>query len=126
LTTHGDPEEYALILRINMSLQKTDDFMQAHLPKYQQDVETYLSSRPPAFSLAQGMPAPRKRLYEQHGIMSENLLQSLLALDGVSCKPDFEVARVKRREAVKATQKRLDEIDAINARVKENDKAARL
>jgi len=100
--------------------------MTSLLPKYQQDTEIYLGSNPPAFNLAQGMPPARKRLHEQHGIMSENLLQSLLALDGVSCKPDFEVARVKRREAVKATQRRLDEIDVINGRVKENDKKARL
>lgn len=72
------------------------------------------------------MPPGRKKLHDLHGMMSECLLQSLLALDGVTCQPEFEVARVKRRGAVKETQRLLDVIDAINMRVKENDKAARL
>ncbi|KAF9175317.1 hypothetical protein BGX20_006842 [Mortierella sp. AD010] len=125
MTTNGDPEEYALILRITGSLEKSKEFVAEYLPKYETDAEAYLSTKQPPFVMP-AMPPARKRLHEQHGMMSENLLQSLLALDGVTCKPEFEVARVKRREAVKETQKLLDVIDAINGRVKENDKAARL
>ncbi|KAF9180737.1 BAG molecular chaperone regulator 1, partial [Haplosporangium sp. Z 767] len=125
LTTNGDPEEYALILRISGSLEKCKDFVSEYLPKYEQEVESYLASKPGPFAMA-AMPPGRKKLHDLHGMMSESLLQSLLALDGVTCQPEFEVARVKRREAVKETQKLLDVIDAINARVKENDKAARL
>ncbi|KAG0205976.1 hypothetical protein BGX28_002526 [Mortierella sp. GBA30] len=125
MTTNGDPEEYALILRISGSLEKSRDFLSEYLSKYEQDVDLYLASKPASFSM-QSMPPARKKLHDVHGMLSENLLQSLLALDGVTCKPDFEVARVKRREAVKETQKLLDVIDVINARVKESDRTARL
>ncbi|KAF9981804.1 hypothetical protein BGZ75_006826 [Mortierella antarctica] len=125
MTTNGDPEEYALILRISGMLEKTRDFLSEHLSVYEQAVDAYLLSKPAPFSM-QAMPAARKKLHDLHGMLSENLLQSLLALDGVTCKPDFEVARVKRREAVKETQKLLDIIDALHARVKESDRAARL
>ncbi|KAF9412865.1 hypothetical protein BGZ94_000907 [Podila epigama] len=120
MTTNGDPEEYALILRIQNSLQKTQEFVAEHMHKYEQDVEAYIQSKPAPFSF-DAMPAPRKRLQDTHGMLSENLLQSLLKLDGVTCQPDFEVARVKRREAVKATQKLLDQIDGSNAKVKKTD-----
>lgn len=120
MTTNGDPEEYALILRIQSSLARTQEFVAEYVTKYEQDVETYIRSKPAPFSF-QSMPPARKRLQDTHGMLSENLLQSLLRLDGVTCQPDFEVARVKRREAVKETQKLLDHVDGINARVKKTD-----
>ncbi|ORZ14341.1 hypothetical protein BCR41DRAFT_306808, partial [Lobosporangium transversale] len=126
LTTNGDPEEYALILRISELQEKSKKFMSEHCPKYEAEVESYLSSKPEPFVMSAGMPPARKRLHDLHGMMSENLLQSLLAIDGVTCPFDFEIARVKRREAVKETQKLLDHIDAFNGRVKESDRAARL
>ncbi|KAF9107704.1 hypothetical protein BGX29_005221 [Mortierella sp. GBA35] len=125
LTTNGDPEEYALILRIANSLQKSKDFVSEHQSKYEAEVETYLASKPAPFVMS-AMPPARKKLHDYHGMMSELLLQALLGLDGVTCKPDFEVARVKRREAVKETQRLLDTMDAIHARVKESDRLARL
>ncbi|KAG0083373.1 hypothetical protein BGZ92_010823 [Podila epicladia] len=94
-----------------------------YVPKYEQDVETYIQSNPAPFSF-QSMPPARKRLQDTHGMLSENLLQSLLRLDGVTCQPEFEVARVKRREAVKETQRLLDHVDGINARVKKTDMKA--
>lgn len=121
-TTNGDPEEYALVLRISGSLQKSKDFVAEYLPKYEEEEKAYMASELVPFKMPD-MPPARKRLHDLHGMMSENLLQSLLALDGVVCQPEFEVARVKRREAVKETQKLLDVIDAINLRVKESDKA---
>lgn len=68
------------------------------------------------------MPPARKQLLDAHTLLTENLLQSLLVFDGVVCKQDFEVARATRREAVKETQKWLDTIDELNAKVKECDK----
>ncbi|KAG0308766.1 BAG molecular chaperone regulator 1 [Dissophora globulifera] len=136
LTTNGDPEEYALILRISGSLEKSRDSVSEFLPRYREETDAYLASseKPTASKGAgaagpvtlQNMSPPRKKLHDLHGTMSESLLQSLLVLDGVTCKPEFEVARVKRREAVKETQKLLDVIDAINAQVKESDNKARL
>ncbi|KAF9339106.1 hypothetical protein BGZ89_001556 [Linnemannia elongata] len=125
MTTNGDPEEYALILRITNSLQKSRDFVEEHQSKYEQEVQDYLASKPAPFVMS-SMPPARKKLHDYHGMLSELLLQALLALDGVTCKPDFEVARVKRREAVKETQRLLDAMDAIHARVKESDRLARL
>ncbi|KAF9934031.1 hypothetical protein BGZ65_003937 [Modicella reniformis] len=134
LTTSGDPEEFALVLRILGSLEKSKTFVSEHLPKYEEEVESYLASNPspsPSAPLAPGsktilatMSPERKKVHDLHAKMSENLLQSLLALDGITFGPEFEVARAKRREAVKETQKLLDVIDAINVRVKESDKAA--
>lgn len=53
-------------------------------------------------------------------------MKSLLVFDGVVCKQDFEVARATRREAVKETQKFLDSVDDMNARVKECDRQLKL
>ena len=59
-------------------------------------------------------------------LLSETLMKSLLVFDGVVCKQDFEVARATRREAVKETQKFLDSVDDMNARVKECDRQLKL
>lgn len=123
LTTNGNPEEYALIQRIQASLAKSHDFVDQHLPRYEQDAAKYIASNPPPFSM-QAMPPARKKLQDLHAMLSEVLLQQLLGLDGVVCQPDFEVARVKRREAVKETQRLLDVVDDIHTRVKECDTRA--
>ncbi|KAF9934183.1 hypothetical protein FBU30_003207 [Linnemannia zychae] len=125
MTTSGDPEEYAVVLRISNSLQKSRDFVAEHQQKYEDEVNAYLASKPGPFVMS-AMPPARKKLHDYHSMLSELLLQALLALDGVTCKPEFEVGRVKRREAVKETQRLLDAMDAINARVKESDRLARL
>ncbi|KAF9096858.1 hypothetical protein BGX29_011024 [Mortierella sp. GBA35] len=135
LTTHGDPEEYALIVKIQQSLQKTLDLVAEHIPRYEQAVECYISqsqSSDPAPAPPPGQPGhpgqqpvTRKQLQDAHTLLSENLMKSLLLFDGVVCKPDFEVARATRREAVKETQRILDTIDDMNARVKACDRASR-
>lgn len=38
-------------------------------------------------------------------------MQTLLTLDDVTCPPEFETARKKRREAVKYTQGLIDKIE---------------
>ncbi|KAG0229546.1 hypothetical protein BGW42_001525 [Actinomortierella wolfii] len=123
LTTNGNPEEYALIQRIQASLDKSHEIVEKYVPQYEQDTLKYVASNPPPFSM-QAMPPMRKKLQDTHAMLSEVLLQQLLGLDGVVCQPDFEVARVKRREAVKETQRLLDVVDAIHARVKECDTRA--
>ena len=40
-------------------------------------------------------------------------MQTLLTLDDVSCPPEFETARKKRREAVKYTQGLIDRVDNV-------------
>ncbi|KAF8962945.1 hypothetical protein BGZ46_001075 [Entomortierella lignicola] len=125
LTTNGDPEEYALIVKIQKSLQKAMDLAAEHVPRYQQAVEDYIHSNPrPVDRNQESLPPARKNLQDAHTLLSENLLQALLVFDGVICKPDFEVARGTRREAVKETQRLLDVIDELNARVKACDRAS--
>ncbi|KAG0051728.1 hypothetical protein BGZ83_003346 [Gryganskiella cystojenkinii] len=118
LTTHGDPEEYALIVKVQTSLQKTLDLVAEHLPKYEVAIDEYIQSNPGPVKLSDPhLPPARKALQDAHALLSENLMRSLLVFDGVVCKPDFEVARGTRREAVKETQRLLDVIDEMNARV---------
>ncbi|KAF9133028.1 hypothetical protein BGW39_010818, partial [Mortierella sp. 14UC] len=156
LTTHGDPEEYALILKIQQSLQSSLALAAEHIPRYQQAVQSYISlhslqpppqahiqqqqqspghghehgQAPANYQQRQGQgqgqgqgqePVTRKQLQDAHILLSETLMKSLLLFDGVVCKQDFEVARATRREAVKETQRLLDEIDDLNASVKACD-----
>ncbi|KAG0337865.1 hypothetical protein BG004_007458 [Podila humilis] len=121
LTTHGDPEEYALIQKIQQSLNKAQTLVEEHVPRYEQAVAKYISSTPPPYYLT-AIPPARKQLQDAHTLLSETLIQSLLVFDGVTCKQDFEVARATRRQAVIETQKWLDTIDELNAKVKECDK----
>ncbi|KAF9141679.1 hypothetical protein BGX30_004330 [Mortierella sp. GBA39] len=132
LTTHGDPEEYALIVKIQQSLEKTLDLVAEHFPRYESAVQSYISSAtssphpPPRGQEAPPPPPTRKQLQDAHMLLSETLMKSLLVFDGVVCKQDFEVARATRREAVKETQKFLDSVDDMNARVKECDRQLKL
>ncbi|KAF9540506.1 hypothetical protein EC957_004032 [Mortierella hygrophila] len=132
LTTHGDPEEYALIVKIQQSLGKTLDLVAEHFPRYESAVQSYISSAtsspcpPPRGQEAPPPPPTRKQLQDAHMLLSETLMKSLLVFDGVVCKQDFEVARATRREAVKETQKFLDSVDDMNAQVKECDRQLKL
>ncbi|KAF9930626.1 hypothetical protein FBU30_000252 [Linnemannia zychae] len=126
LTTHGDPEEYALIVKIQNSLQSTLNLVAEHIPRYEQAVKSYLalhSTSPPAVTQQQQQPSQqeppvtRKQLQDAHILLSENLMKSLLTFDGVVCRQDFEVARATRREAVKETQRLLDSVDELHALV---------
>ncbi|KAF9184350.1 hypothetical protein BGZ51_003371 [Haplosporangium sp. Z 767] len=123
LTTNGDPEEYALILKIQQSLQKILDLAAEHVPRYEKAVEEYIQSKPGPVNLSGTLPRARKDLQDAYILLSENFLQSLLVFDGVVCKQDFEVARATRKEAVKEAQRLLDIIDEMNARVKACDRA---
>ena len=100
------------------------DLVAEHVPKYEIAVEDYIQSNPGPVNLNDPhLPAARKSLQDSHALLSENLMRSLLVFDGVVCKPDFEVARATRREAVKETQRILDVIDDMNARVKSCDRS---
>lgn len=128
--TSGDPEEHALVVRIENSLRKTLDLTAEHVPTYERAIEDYIQSNPPSITDQRNdygepiLPPARKWLQDEHTLLSEKLMQALLFLDGVVCKPTFEVARAKRREAVKETQRLMDLIDQMNDRVKACDKAA--
>ncbi|KAG0311858.1 hypothetical protein BGZ99_009879 [Dissophora globulifera] len=132
LTTNGNPEEYALIVKIQTSHQKTLDLVAEHAPRYKEAVEAYIASNSPV-STETSTPTPTststptpslKALEDAHSLLSENLLQAMLTLDGVTCQPDFEVARATRREAVKETILLMHDFDELNDRVKACARAA--
>jgi hypothetical protein len=62
-------------------------------------------------------------LVKQHIFIGENLLQTLLWLDGVVCQPTWEEARAERKAAVKFVQGQLDECDAAFKTLKERSKS---
>lgn len=63
-------------------------------------------------------------LVKQHLFIGENLLQTLLWLDGVVCQPTWDEARAERKAAVKYVQGQLDECDAAMKTLKERSKTA--
>lgn len=67
-------------------------------------LETYLASKPSQENASV--------LKKEHIRLSEMLLQSLLRLDSVHTEPDWESARLQRKEAVKELQMHLDRLDA--------------
>ncbi|KAG0165677.1 hypothetical protein DFQ28_008569 [Apophysomyces sp. BC1034] len=52
-----------------------------------------------------------KTVHDEGVFLSESLMQALIALDGISCPPEFETARAQRRAAVKLSQQLLDRVD---------------
>lgn len=60
-----------------------------------------------------------KFVHDEGVLLSETLMQVLIALDGITCPPEFETARMKRREAVKLSQQMLDRVDQSRAALKE-------
>ncbi|KAF9938492.1 hypothetical protein BGZ65_012720 [Modicella reniformis] len=125
----GDPEEHALVIEIQTSYKKILDLTDQHVPKYERAVKEYIqSNNPPSVMDLKneygGERPMRKWLLDEYTLLSEKLMQALLVLDSVICKPNFEVARAKRKEAVKETQRLLDLIDEMNARVKTYDETA--
>lgn len=114
-TTSGNPEEHALLTRISAPLRKATDVLLPQIDAY----ET-AAANPPDPADAAG----RKKLTDTHNKLSEQLMQQLLTLDGIAFPPEFETARQKRREAVRAVQGYLDRLDRITAKLKNGGAAA--
>ena len=57
----------------------------------------------------------RKKLLDMSAYINEQLMQSLFALDGITCEPEFITARQKRREGVRYAQGLLDRLDKIKS-----------
>ncbi|RUS28576.1 hypothetical protein BC938DRAFT_481723, partial [Jimgerdemannia flammicorona] len=108
-TTTGNPEEHALLTRISATLSKATTVLLPQIDTYEQAA---LNSPPVTDTVA------RKRLTDTHNMLSEQLMQLLLQLDGIAFAPEFEAARQKRREAVRTVQGFLDRLDRITAALK--------
>lgn len=52
--------------------------------------------------------------------LSELLMQSLIALDGVDCPSEFVTARANRRQGVKQCQELMDRVDQARTVLKQN------
>ncbi|KAI8047389.1 uncharacterized protein B0P05DRAFT_363432 [Gilbertella persicaria] len=111
-TASGNPEEYALMLRIanivesieNNTLKKLEEF-DASIKKNQQKKK--LSE------------TEKKKLQDQGIYLSEKIMQGLISLDSVECPMSFDTARQRRREGVRLAQKLLERVDNSRAIVRE-------
>ncbi|CAH7667226.1 hypothetical protein PPACK8108_LOCUS1625 [Phakopsora pachyrhizi] len=64
---------------------------------------------------SQSAVKPVKSVNDEFVFLSENLLQSLLKLDGVQIESDWSEARVARKEGVRAVQGLLDRLDGLKS-----------
>ncbi|KAL0081688.1 hypothetical protein J3Q64DRAFT_1643375, partial [Phycomyces blakesleeanus] len=101
-TASGNPEEYGLIIRINKVLDKIGlelihevDMFEAIIASLEYFEDEH----------------EKKRLYDQGSLLSEQLMQGLITLDGVDCPSQFDTARQRRREGVRISQELLDRVD---------------
>jgi hypothetical protein len=110
-TASGNPEEVGLCLRIAQTVQKLKDSAVSVIEKYDTEVSEYISGGTTDES-------KRRKLLDMSAYINEQLMQSLFALDGITCDPDFTTARQKRREGVRYAQGLLDRLDKIKADLK--------
>ncbi|KNC95930.1 hypothetical protein, variant [Spizellomyces punctatus DAOM BR117] len=103
-------EEASLIDRLESHLADTRNTVLPIVEDYTDKASRYIDEAIPPSD-------PPKSLRDLYAKASELLLQSLLKLDGVTCPPDFENARAKRKEAVRFVQSHLDRIDGLKERV---------
>ncbi|OZJ02012.1 hypothetical protein BZG36_04871 [Bifiguratus adelaidae] len=119
-----NPEERALIVRIQTTVSKVDEDLAPIVEKQERNCQQYPDISSSAIPTPVRTPTdspttstthlplsdPRK-LYDTHNYLSEKLLQALFALDGIEAPTEFSTARQKRREAVRHIQGYLDRID---------------
>jgi hypothetical protein len=136
-------EEHALVDRIQMAVEKSTrlaleiDLFKATV----QSLLVHIQSPPSPTSSSPTTTSPRphkpskqasnaaaelqssvdKTIY-QHKYLAEMLLKVILELDGVTCQPEFESARGKRKEAVRQVQALIDEVDSVIKPIKEYKK----
>ncbi|KAI7865377.1 hypothetical protein BDF14DRAFT_1826460 [Spinellus fusiger] len=101
-TASGNPEEYGLIIRINKVLTKIN-LEWVHKVDLLEAIVASLESLE--------NPQEEKRIQDMAGHLSEQLMQSLFALDGIECPSEFETARRQRKECVQIAQELLDRVD---------------
>lgn len=100
-----------LCLRISQTVEKLKESAVPVIEKYDIEVAEYI---------ANGITdeVKRRKLLDMSAYINEHLMQSLFALDGIMCDPEFATARQKRREGVRFAQGLLDRLDKIKADLK--------
>ncbi|CAO3625022.1 unnamed protein product [Mucor fragilis] len=110
-TASGNPEEVGYMIRIS----KVMDKIEGSKDKIEEfDIRVV--------SLLDGdqSDAMRKETEDLGIYLSELLMQSLIALDGVNCPSEFVTARDNRRQGVKQCQALMDRVDQARAALKQN------
>ncbi|KAI8060874.1 hypothetical protein BC940DRAFT_263180 [Gongronella butleri] len=107
-TQSGNPEEYALIRRMDVILSGMDDLLVV-IDEYEAMVQ---AAAPPLDEDA------KKKIHDKGVYCSEGLMQALIRLDSVECPMGFETARQQRRQGVRHVQKHLDRVDGMRTKAK--------
>jgi hypothetical protein len=108
-TASGNPEEVGFLLRISKANDKIEDSKE---PLEQLEILVV--------SVMEYNEENRKQAEDLGASLSETLMQALIALDGVDCPPDFQTARLKRKQAVKICQELMDRVDQAKSILKQS------
>ncbi|ORX50572.1 hypothetical protein DM01DRAFT_250646 [Hesseltinella vesiculosa] len=108
-TGSGNPEEYALIQKIE-TIQNNLDNLLAVIAEYEQMI---LDAPPTPLD-----DSLKKKLQDKGIYCSEGLMQALIRLDSVECPMAFEAARAQRKISVRLVQKHLDRVDGLRSQAK--------
>ncbi|KAJ2784087.1 hypothetical protein H4R18_001309 [Coemansia javaensis] len=116
--TQEEREENALIHRLddiaNEACDRLSSPMQAYMANGQLYIEQFGSAAMAGISdpaLLEIRAAERKKLDDAYKMVSESLMQFLLKIDTISCPPDADKARQRRKQAVRQLQGWMDEMD---------------
>ncbi|KAF7730092.1 hypothetical protein EC973_003038 [Apophysomyces ossiformis] len=100
-TASKDSEEFGYLTRI--------DKIASSLQRYKDEVDAFEA----LIKTDKHESMETKTVYDKGVFLSESLMQSLIALDGIVCPPEYETARTRRRAAVKLCQQLLDRVDYL-------------
>ncbi|KAI8880575.1 hypothetical protein K501DRAFT_335303 [Backusella circina FSU 941] len=108
-TASGNPEEVGFLIRISKAMDKIEGSKE---PIEQLEILVV--------SVMEHNEENRKEAEDLGTSLSETLMQALITLDGVDCPPDFQTARLKRKEAVKMCQELMDRVDQVKTILKQS------
>ncbi|KAI8368336.1 hypothetical protein EDC96DRAFT_552792 [Choanephora cucurbitarum] len=109
-TASGNPEEYALMLRIAGVVDTIEKSITVKLEEFERSLEQVKHKL---------NDTEKKKLQDQGIFLSEKIMQALISLDSVECPMGFDTARQRRREGVRLAQTLLERVDKARASAKE-------
>ncbi|OBZ82327.1 BAG family molecular chaperone regulator 1 [Choanephora cucurbitarum] len=109
-TASGNPEEYALMLRIAGVVDTVEKSIAVKLEEFERSLEQVKHKL---------SDTEKKKLQDQGIFLSEKIMQALISLDSVECPMGFDTARQRRREGVRLAQTLLERVDKARASAKE-------
>ncbi|KAI8380344.1 hypothetical protein BD560DRAFT_453179 [Blakeslea trispora] len=111
-TASGNPEEYALMLRIAGVVDTIEKSVTVKLEEFEKSLEEDQNK-------SKLNDAEKKKLQDQGIFLSEKIMQGLIGLDSVECPMGFDTARQRRREGVRLAQTLLERVDKARAMARE-------